>query len=945
MAEHRSPRFLHRAVAAACWAGILIWGLQLVLPGQALRMAGAAGLAYFGAVAARLLQRWWRRLAVALEVVCESLLIVSAAGPVRAAVLMLAMAAAHTLVALCEVVEPETLWMVGSGVGVVAGSLVPSLRPPALAWIAAGPVLACAATLEASADGPPGAAARRALWYAGAALPLWGLLWALWPAHRRALLGADRPAALPHLSVTGIGTALAVAPLHVLGLVARPLAVAVVAYLAARMVGRRVRSVLVGGVVFALLLELFAPWLAVGPTAGQQLAALASAGASLHDAVAANGTTAVQAIASLPALPSGGLLEAAQPQLEPPTAAPAAAKASIAAPAPEKSTAGPPAPTQPVQAAAFLSDQGQSWDYTFAQVGQMKVGSLLPTTPYIRQQAYDVYTGGGWRAEPADVAGLSGGYTGPGTEGTATVTMDAAQDPLATPWFSTAVTVGGHAVTPDADWTWWTTPFVAGAHPYTARFVVPDMQQLATQLTASTAERSPDPVYLQLPATLPPRVRVLAQDVVAQAHAATPWTKAVALASWLQATYPYDLRVTPPPVGVDWADYFLFTARQGYCMYFATAMTVMARVDGIPARLATGYSPPAPGGQAGVYTIWLPGHAWAELYFPAVGWVPFDATSGNIADPQDIHGARPPAVGAQQWATGGADTSGQSLIQRASQAAGTITQPNPALPAPTPAPSGSPSGPSASLPGPSASTPAPGGTTDRRTRSHASGTPSASTGGSSAGGANPPPPSGGRSTAEAGRSPTHLPHGLSRDAWLRWGWLPAVAGGLLASALLVVGAERVTRSDLLGRMTAWASGQAGALRRRARWGSRGRPSSADARSGGLVTSAARGSSARAWRLSRRFRLRTDPRTQVLQAYVRVERALAESGHPRPDTVTVRAHLQPFVAAGNATLAALADLFHQARYRTAPVPPEAGDQAVRSARTAQKEIRDRARRAK
>jgi len=81
--------------------------------------------------------------------------------------------------------------------------------------------------------------------------------------------------------------------------------------------------------------------------------------------------------------------------------------------------------------------------------------------------------------------------------------------------------------------------------------------------------------------------------------------------------------------------YFLFTRKQGHCEYFASAMTVMLRTAGIPARLATGF-------QSGVYNpitdFWLvrasDAHAWVEAWIPGRGWTTFDPTSARSQPPQ-----------------------------------------------------------------------------------------------------------------------------------------------------------------------------------------------------------------------------------------------------------------------------------------------------------------------
>ncbi|MEE9400091.1 MAG: transglutaminaseTgpA domain-containing protein, partial [Dehalococcoidales bacterium] len=91
---------------------------------------------------------------------------------------------------------------------------------------------------------------------------------------------------------------------------------------------------------------------------------------------------------------------------------------------------------------------------------------------------------------------------------------------------------------------------------------------------------------------LPPisaRTAALAQSIVE--GAATDYDKAARLERFLLDNYPYDLNVGPLPPGRDAVDYFLFEQQAGYCSHFATAMAVMARQVGLPARVAAGYLP------------------------------------------------------------------------------------------------------------------------------------------------------------------------------------------------------------------------------------------------------------------------------------------------------------------------------------------------------------------
>ncbi len=130
--------------------------------------------------------------------------------------------------------------------------------------------------------------------------------------------------------------------------------------------------------------------------------------------------------------------------------------------------------------------------------------------------------------------------------------------------------------------------------------------------------------YTQLPDALPERVRALAQAITAPYDA--PYDQARAIEAFLRQ-YPYNLDVALPPDGRDAVDFFLFDLQQGYCDYYASAMTVLARSIGLPARLAVGYLAQPPDA-AGVQTIvQLNAHAWAEVYFAGYGWLEFEPTS------------------------------------------------------------------------------------------------------------------------------------------------------------------------------------------------------------------------------------------------------------------------------------------------------------------------------
>src|SRR3989454_389608 len=80
-------------------------------------------------------------------------------------------------------------------------------------------------------------------------------------------------------------------------------------------------------------------------------------------------------------------------------------------------------------------------------------------------------------------------------------------------------------------------------------------------------------------------------------------------------------------MSADPVDDFLFTRKTGYCEHYATAMVVLLRALGIPARLVTGFLPGVWNDFGNYYTIrQQDAHAWVEVYFPLSGWVTFAPT-------------------------------------------------------------------------------------------------------------------------------------------------------------------------------------------------------------------------------------------------------------------------------------------------------------------------------
>ncbi len=139
---------------------------------------------------------------------------------------------------------------------------------------------------------------------------------------------------------------------------------------------------------------------------------------------------------------------------------------------------------------------------------------------------------------------------------------------------------------------------------------------------ASEAERSN---WLELPPTYNPRTRQLAEEIRSRSGNDADRVRA-ALDHLRRGGYEYTL--SPPLLGRNSIDEFLFDTRQGYCEHYASAFVFLMRALEVPARVVTGYQ----GGEInpvdGFMTIrQSDAHAWAEVWLPRRGWVRVDPTA------------------------------------------------------------------------------------------------------------------------------------------------------------------------------------------------------------------------------------------------------------------------------------------------------------------------------
>ena len=132
--------------------------------------------------------------------------------------------------------------------------------------------------------------------------------------------------------------------------------------------------------------------------------------------------------------------------------------------------------------------------------------------------------------------------------------------------------------------------------------------------------------YLELPPDLDPRISTLAREIIQKSGARNWYDATRAVETYLRQTYGYtlDLKAGGPQPLAD----FLFNVKQGHCEYFATAMAVMLRTQGVAARVVNGFLPGEYNEAANAYTVrQSDAHSWVEVYFPQTNaWVTFDPT-------------------------------------------------------------------------------------------------------------------------------------------------------------------------------------------------------------------------------------------------------------------------------------------------------------------------------
>ena len=132
--------------------------------------------------------------------------------------------------------------------------------------------------------------------------------------------------------------------------------------------------------------------------------------------------------------------------------------------------------------------------------------------------------------------------------------------------------------------------------------------------------------YLQMGESISPETKALASQLTAPYD--NNYDKVIAVRDYLRNNIEYNDQIAAPPDNVDPVHYVLFDLQEGYCNYYASAMAMMLRSEGIPARVVAGYASGEFVPDANVYRVRASdAHTWVEVFFPRYGWVPFEPTA------------------------------------------------------------------------------------------------------------------------------------------------------------------------------------------------------------------------------------------------------------------------------------------------------------------------------
>jgi transglutaminase-like putative cysteine protease len=131
--------------------------------------------------------------------------------------------------------------------------------------------------------------------------------------------------------------------------------------------------------------------------------------------------------------------------------------------------------------------------------------------------------------------------------------------------------------------------------------------------------------YLQVPDSVTAETKELAAQLAAPFD--NPFDKTIAVRDYLRNNISYNDQIEAPPDGAEPIHHVLFETKKGYCNYYASAMAIMLRSQGIPSRVVSGYAQGEYDEATRSYRVRANNaHTWVEAYFPQFGWIQFEPT-------------------------------------------------------------------------------------------------------------------------------------------------------------------------------------------------------------------------------------------------------------------------------------------------------------------------------
>ncbi len=250
---------------------------------------------------------------------------------------------------------------------------------------------------------------------------------------------------------------------------------------------------------------------------------------------------------------------------------------------------------------------------------------------YLRMAALSAFDASGFHLVATDLVALPlaspPGVTGqPATFETSITVGDLGSEWLPVPWAAKQISA-------DGDWRYDPRTHAVVAVGSNRKLATRDLTYSVTSwdlvpgsdsiAAASAGDPGDGGLTTRLPSGLDPDLAELANDIIERAT--TDGERALALTDWLRSdAFTYSTEGRPGSTLETLAD-FLLSSRSGYCEQFAGSLAALARMINIPSRVVIGFLPGVRADDQFEVSL-RQAHAWTELYFDGLGWVPFDPT-------------------------------------------------------------------------------------------------------------------------------------------------------------------------------------------------------------------------------------------------------------------------------------------------------------------------------